>query len=246
MSLVSVIMPLFNANDTIENSVMSVLTQSYEEIELIIVDDQSSDNSFQIATDLASTDKRIKLLQNNVNSGAGITRNKAIAQAKGDYIAFLDADDLWYPNKLATQISTVMDLNVPLVCSGYDIVDFNYTNLGSKQPSEWLTYQDLLKSNHIGCLTALYSVKTLGKQFMPDLRKRQDYALWLNITKAYGAAYCIQRPLAQYYIQPGSISSNKFEMLLWNYKMFKTSQGFSPLQAAYLTFRNAYYKISKG
>lgn len=245
MSLVSVIMPLFNASNTLKNSVMSVLTQSYEEIELIIVDDQSSDNSYQIASDLASTDRRIKLLQNNSNSGAGVSRNKAIDQAKGDFIAFLDADDLWYPDKLTTQVCTITDLNAPLVCSGYDTVDFNYTNLGTKQPSEWLTYQELLKSNQIGCLTAIYSVKTAGKQFMPELRKRQDYALWLNITKTYGAAYCIQRALAQYYTQPGSISSNKVEMLLWNYRMFRTSQEFSPLHASYLTLRNAYYKLSK-
>lgn len=243
--LVSVIMPLYNAKNTVAGSVKSVLSQTHENFELIIVNDCSTDISYEIVKALANSDDRIKLLQLAHNSGAGIARNAAINKAKGEYIAFLDADDRWLPQKLDIQLEIFDKYDVPLVCSGYQIIRNNNIKVGSKQPDEWITLSNLLKSNVIGCLTAIYSVKKVGKMFMPSIRKRQDYALWLDIIRQHGPAYCVQQELAQYYVQTGSISSNKLEMFKCNYRMFRETQGYSKTISALLTLRNAAFKILK-
>lgn len=244
-SLVSIVMPLYNSERTIEAAIDSVLQQTYRHFELIIVDDCSKDESYKIAKSLSRLDKRIKLMQLPKNSGAGVARNAAIKVARGEYIAFLDSDDRWLPEKLIRQIDVFSKYDVTLVCSGYYVVDNILDRYTIKQPAEWLSLSRLLKSNVIGCLTAIYNVKKAGKVYMPIIRKRQDYALWLNIVRNHGPAYCIQETLGEYYIQKSSISSNKIEMLAWNYKMFTDTQGYSRFTSVLLTIRNAAYKIIK-
>jgi len=153
--LVSVIMPLFNAEKTIKASVQSVLNQTYKKIELIIVDDHSLDLSFSIAKEIENKDARIKVLHLSKNCGAGVARNIGIKIAKGNYIAFLDADDQWKKEKIELQVDAFKKTNASLICSGYTIVDEDYNTIGKKQPKEYLHYKDLLRSNHIGCLTAI-------------------------------------------------------------------------------------------
>ena len=240
---VSVVMPLYNAANTIRESINSVLRQTHSDFELIVVDDCSTDDGSKIVEDMARIDTRIKLIQLDRNGGAGVARNTAIEAADGKYIAFLDADDQWREDKLEIQLKAFKENQTALVCSGYVVVDQNYNKTGIRRPKEWITYDDLLKSNLIGCLTAIYDTDRVGKMYMPTIRKRQDYALWLNIVRTAGPAYCIHRELSQYYIQPNSISSNKLEMLRWNYKMFRDTQSYNPIVAAMLTLRNAVYKV---
>ena len=239
-------MPLYNAEKTLESSVRSVLNQTYSNLELIIVDDKSTDDSYKIAKAIQLKDERVVLIKLSNNSGAGIARNYAIEQANGNYIAFLDADDQWMPTKIQKQLEAFSKTDATLVCSGYTIVDEQHKWVGNKQPAEWVSYNDLLKSNVIGCLTAIYCVDKIGKVYMPTIMKRQDYGLWLNILKKHGPAYCIQEPLSQYHIQTNSISSNKLEMLWWNYKMFRTTQKFNIFVSGILTLRNAYIKLIRG
>lgn len=243
---VSVVMPLYNAEKTINHSIKSVLNQSYSDLELIVVDDCSTDYGLSIVENIAKKDHRINVIKLPKNEGAGVARNTAIEAAKGRYIAFLDADDQWFQNKLDLQIEAFKKNETALVCSGYTIVDTDYKKIGSKMPKEWISHSDLLKSNVIGCLTAIYDTHAVGKMYMPTIRKRQDYALWLDIIKKGGPAYCIQDTLGQYSIQKNSVSSNKLELLRWNYLMFRKTQQYHILTSIFLTAQNALYKIRNG
>lgn len=241
--LVSVIMPLYNAEKTIRDSINSVLTQTYRKIELLIVDDCSKDRGPMIVSAIAKLDRRVRLFRLENNKGAGVARNTAIMHSSGRYIAFLDADDQWAPSKIEVQLETFRKYDVALVCSGYAVVNAKYEHRGFRQPGEWITYETLLKENVIGCLTAIYDVGKVGRRFMPEIRKRQDYALWLEILREFGPAYCVQEHLAQYCVHAGSISSKKFELIKWNYLMFRVSQNFSPAYAFFLTLGNAVSKL---
>ena len=243
---VSVVMPLYNAENTVRDSIQSVLNQTYSDLELIVVDDCSTDEGIAIVEDIAKKDCRVKVIKLARNEGAGVARNTAIEAAEGRYIAFLDADDQWFQTKLAIQIEEFGIKDTALICSGYTIVDRSQKRIDRKMPQEWIAHSDLLKSNVIGCLTAIYDTHQVGKQYMPTIRKRQDYALWLNIIKKSGPAYCIQKELSQYYVQPKSISANKMEMLKWNYRMFRETQNFGVSASALLTLRNAFYKLTRG
>ena len=196
--LVSIIIPAFNSEKTIETAVDSVLNQTYSDYEIIMIDDVSTDRTLQKLRDLYSNNKKIKNFCNEKNLGTGKTRNYGIREANGEFIAFLDADDEWYPHKLEKQIQIFENHDVALVCSGYGIAHHDGQVYRKKQPPELISYHELLKTNYIGCLTAIYSTKKISKRYMLSLRKRQDYALWLTITKLHGPAFCYQEVLAKY------------------------------------------------
>lgn len=241
--LVSVIMPLYNSEATVRESINSVLNQSYRNLELLVIDDCSSDAGPFIVAEIAKLDERVRFIRLDKNSGAGVARNEAIRRSSGRYIAFLDSDDQWEPNKLRMQIEVFSKYDVALVCSGFSMVNARGEFCGTRQPIEWITYRALLRENLVGCLTAVYDAGKAGKRFMPGIRKRQDYSLWLDILREFGPAYCIQEPLAQYLVHPNSISARKIEMIKWNYQMFRVAQEFSPASAALLTLGNAFRKV---
>ncbi|EOH0493162.1 glycosyltransferase family 2 protein [Providencia rettgeri] len=193
--LVSIIMPCYNAEQYIKDSINSVLNQTYPHFELIIIDDLSTDNSINIINSFS--DNRIKLIQLTQNGGAGVARNTGIEAAQGRFIAFLDSDDLWRPNKLEAQLSHMIEGNYPLSYTQYQ----KFTQEGKGKlviPPNTVTYNELLYCNIIGCLTAVYDTKILGKQFMPLIRKRQDMGLWLKILAQGHTAYCCPQVLAEY------------------------------------------------
>jgi len=227
-SLVSVIMPAFNAENFIEIAVESVIAQTYSNWELFIIDDASTDATFSKAEKLAKQDSRIKILQNQKNSGTGVSRNKGIKAAQGDFIAFLDADDQWKPKKLEIQLETMQEQDASVCFSSYLQMD----EIGNSRDEiiealPILTYQKLLKSNYLGNLTGIYSVKKLGKIYAPKIRKRQDWALWLEAVKKSGPAIGIQQCLAKYRIRKGSISRNKLELLKYNFNIYYKILGFN-------------------
>ena len=157
-NLVTIIMPCYNSENYIEDTIKSVLAQKYKEWELIIVDDFSTDNSVKIIENLINNDKRIKLIKSKNNRGAGHSRNKAIKIAEGEYYAFLDSDDLWYPNKLDNQITFMKNNKIAFSYTGYNFIsesgEFKNHFLQAKNK---IKYSDLLKTNHIGCLTVIYN-----------------------------------------------------------------------------------------
>lgn len=226
-SLVSVIMPAFNSERFIEASIQSVREQTYSNWELLIIDDASADRTLAIIKDFASEDKRIKIISNEENLGAGVSRNNGIGQAKGQYISFLDADDLWKPHKLQTQLEFMRKNEVSVCFSSYELITEN----GEKrrevvQALPFVTYQKLLKSNYIGNLTGIYNAAELGKIYGPEIRKRQDWGLWLAAVKRAEIAKSIKEPLAIYRLRKKSVSGNKFEMLRYNFNIYHQVLGF--------------------
>jgi len=215
--LVSIITPLFNSEAFITETITSVQNQSYTNWEMLLIDDGSIDDTISIAEDFSLKDNRIKLFKNKTNQGAAISRNKGITNAKGDYIAFLDADDLWKPEKLETQITFMQDNNCAVSFSSYEQIDEAGKPLNKLVKAlPILSYKKYLKTNYIGNLTGVYNTKKLGKIVSPNLRKRQDWLLWLNAIKASGKpAQGIQESLAFYRVRDNSMSSNKIELLKW-------------------------------
>lgn len=233
--LVSVIMPCFNAAPFIGGAIESVLQQTFSEWELIVVDDKSTDDSVAVVECFVASDPRIKLLVLESNQGAAAARNAAINAARGRYIAFLDSDDWWRPEKLAMQIAALEGSHAVICFSSYERV---YPNEGGTNTPvavpQWVSFQDLLKFNPIGCSTAVYdTARTGGKVLMPSIRKRQDYGLWLRLLKNNGQALGLQTPLAFYRVRPDSVSSNKISAAYHHWKVLRAEGGVSVVRAGY-------------
>ncbi|MCM4155020.1 glycosyltransferase family 2 protein [Gramella sp. AN32] len=230
--LVSVIMPAYNAETFIAEAIQSVIDQSYSNWELIIVNDASTDATEKVIS--AFFDDRISMISLKQNQGTHISRNKAIQSASGNFIAFLDADDLWKREKLQKQLA-FMDENSASACfSSYELIDEQGIELNKKiEAFPVLEFQKLLKANYVGNLTGIYSVEKLGKIAVPDLRKRQDWGLWLEVVKKGGAMLGINESLAYYRVRKGSISSKKLPMLKYNFNIYHKVLKFNKIRSLY-------------
>ncbi len=244
---VSIITPLYNSEEYIAGAIDSVLAQSYTDFEMIIIDDHSQDNSVSIVK--SYTDPRIQLICMKENKGAGIARNKGIEAAKGRYIAFLDSDDLWLPNKLEKQTTFMRSRNLSFCFSSFYLMD----NKGKclKKYIEALPkvdYKKMLKNNYIGCLTAIYDTQTLGKIYMTAHKKRQDWGLWLKILSKIKYAESIDEPLAYYRLGNKSLSQYKWKLIWPNYLFYREQVGLSFLESTIrivlFVFYYIHYKIS--
>ncbi|MBN1294321.1 MAG: glycosyltransferase family 2 protein [Candidatus Latescibacteria bacterium] len=231
-TMVSIVTPLYNCEKFIAATIESVILQSYTDWEMLIVDDNSDDASADIVSDYAHKDGRIRLFHNKTNQGAGASRNIAIQAAKGEIIFFLDSDDIWLPGKLEKQISFMLTGNHLFTFTAIEKIDEN-GNLLKKQPEypkARLTYKQALKYNPIGCLSAAYNCEMLGKVFMPQIRKRQDYALWLALLKKTDA-HCLQQVLARYRVRKESISSNKLDLVKYQWRLYHEIERLSLLKS---------------
>ncbi|MEN3323828.1 glycosyltransferase family 2 protein [Mariniflexile soesokkakense] len=233
--LVSIITPMFNSEDFISETINSVISQTYTNWELFLIDDCSTDKTLQIVNQFVSQYPNIKLLKNDTNLGAAITRNKGIEVSQGKYIAFLDADDLWKPQKLQHQIAFMETQNCDVSFSSYEQMNETGKPLNKLiKALRELTYQKYLKSNYIGNLTGMYNVEVLGKIMVPNLRKRQDWAMWLMAIKKSGKpAKGIQESLAVYRVRKDSMSSNKINLIKYNYWVYRKGLGFSTLKSVF-------------
>jgi teichuronic acid biosynthesis glycosyltransferase TuaG len=221
-------MPSYNSSKTITQSINSILSQTYTNWELLITDDKSTDDSIDIISRYAAKDQRIKFFQNDENLGAGGSRNRSIKEAFGRYIAFLDSDDLWYSKKLEVQINFMLANNVSLSYTWYQKFS-DEGDGGVVKPQLVVSYQDLLYSNVIGCLTAIYDVEKLGKRYMPLIRKRQDMGLWLDILKDIDFAKAVPQILAKYRVDSG-MSQNKLSILKWQWAFYRNVVGLNLFQ----------------
>ncbi|WP_288955311.1 glycosyltransferase family 2 protein [uncultured Polaribacter sp.] len=244
--LVSVIMPTYNST-FVRYSVESVLRQTYQNWELLITDDCSKDTTWSLLNELTLIDERIKVFKLSENKGAGPARNNSIKKAKGKYIAFLDSDDLWLENKLEVQIKFMEDGNLFLTHSSYDFINEKGNKI--KKPfivrDEPIDYISLLKKNEIGCLTAVYNKEKLGKVFMPDIRRKQDYALWLSILKKRHLSYPITEVLALYRVSKNQVTGNKLKLIPKHFVFLKKSQNFGYLKSLFYTFLWGYHGLIK-
>lgn len=241
-ALVSIITPLYNAEDYILSTIESIQSQTYTHWEHIIVNDGSTDSSLQIVEKEAQKDTRIKVVMLSRNSGAAESRNKATALATGDYIAFLDADDLWHPEKLQKQLQYMQEKEAAVSYTSYLHIDEEGKPLGKRiKALPELTYQKQHSNNYIGNLTGIYKASEIGKIIAPSIRKRQDWAVWLEaIKKSNRNAVGLQEDLAYYRIRQGSISSNKLNLVKYNFRFYKEYLGYSWLKAAFCLLRFFY------
>ena len=239
MDLVSIIMPAYNSGRFIEQSIRSVLSQTYTDWELLIVDDCSTDDTTSIVASFK--DKRIHYQRNEHNMGAALSRNKAIQAAKGKYIAFLDADDKWLPTKLEKQVGFMQKNNIPMSYTAYYIQHPTRTDYCIHQCPTTQNYYQLTKWNRIGCLTVMYDREQIGTIQIPHIDKRNDYALWLTILRKGYTAHGIQEPLAIYRSHNGVSKGNKLAFLKYHYQMFHHILGYNSCMAGVLTIRNSIF-----
>lgn len=232
--LISVIIPNYNGERFIERCIQSVISQSYENWEMILIDDCSTDTSKDFIQKFTIDSDKITTIFLKENYGPAVARNKGIELAKGRYIAFLDSDDFWLPNKLETQIECMIKYKYALSFSSYYSIDESENNKKLVKAHCEISYSKLLTTNYIGCLTAMYDVGKLGKQYFPLIKKRQDWALWLKITKAGTVAHGIEEPLAVYTRRDTSVSSDKFGLLKYNWKVYRDIEQLSLLKSLYL------------
>lgn len=226
--LVSIITPTFNAEKFIRATIESVQNQSYQKWEMILVDDASTDKTIAIIKEFAQKDNRIKLTELSKNSGNGFARNVALEKAIGKYIAYLDADDLWFPMKLEKQIQFLKTNNLPFTFSFYDCIDEEGNSLTRRveAPLE-LTYDQLFFCNYVGNLTAIYDVDFFGKVVIEATQKRQDWRLWLTILKQIEVTKPVPEILALYRIRKDSISASKFKLIKHNFGVYRNFHRFN-------------------
>lgn len=221
--LVSIVVPNYNYGKFIGATIASVQSQTYTNWELIVIDDGSSDDSVKAVKEKQKDDDRIVLLSTAKNSGAAKARNLGIARARGRYIAFLDADDLFLPQKLQRQVEFMKEKDAAFSFCGAELVDEQGKSLGKSfcPKDKRYTYSNILHRNEINCLSAMYDCQKLGKIYMPeDAIKREDYACFLNILKKCDG-YGFSETLTQYRIHGGSISSNKLKMVPYQWHLYR-------------------------
>ncbi|MEP2690287.1 glycosyltransferase family 2 protein [Maribacter dokdonensis] len=241
--LVSIIVPNYNGAKYIEDCINSVLNQTYTNWELIICDDNSSDNSVELIKSY-SDNRIISPIINKKNNGAAVARNNAIKQAKGEFIAFLDNDDYWEPKKLEKQVKFMIGGNYSFTFTDY--VQFNTKNKKTIRCKKIVSKSDLLKNNYILTSTVIYNAKKLGKIYMADIRKRQDWSLFINIIEKSELAYNLPLALSFYRKHEESISSNKIDLLKHNFNFYNKVLGYSKPNSFLMMIRFLlYYFIKK-
>lgn len=236
--LVSIIIPTYNTEKFIGATLQSVQNQTYQNWEMILVDDASTDDTVKIIQDFAANDHRIKLSVLPKNSGNGYARNVALEKATGKYIAYLDADDLWFPTKLEKQIQFLKTNNLPFTFSFYDCIDEDGNSLHRRvQAPLNLTYKQLFFCNYVGNLTAIYDADYFGKVVITATQKRQDWRLWLTILKQIKETKPVPEPLAFYRIRKDSISSSKVKLIKHNFQVYRDFHGYNLIFSIVLMIR---------
>ncbi|SFH70364.1 glycosyltransferase family 2 protein [Modicisalibacter xianhensis] len=238
MAKVSIIMPLYKSGNYCFEAIESVLNQSYQDWELILVDDASGDSTLHIIKEKYN-DKRILTYELEKNSGPAVARNHALSKAHGRYIAFLDSDDLWRPKKLEKQLKFMISNDIEFSYTAYEKINYKGEHMGFVGVPDSVNYNVLLKTCVIGCLTAIYDSAKLGKVNMPEISKRQDFALWLKLLKKTKFAYGIPEPLAIYRVHSDGISFNKRKAAIYTWKVYREVEGFSVLKSTYYFFHYA-------
>jgi glycosyltransferase involved in cell wall biosynthesis len=232
--LVSIIMPAYNCSEYIGITIDSVIAQTYKNWEIIIIDDCSSDNTEEVVKEYISKDPRIIYHKLDENSGAAVARNRAIDLAEGKYMAFLDSDDVWFPEKLTKQISCMKEYGYNFTCTSYTKIDENgnYLNRTIRAQSK-RDYNGVLKTCP-GNSTVIYDAESLGKFKIPNIKKRNDYVMWLQVIKKEKYLYGLVEPLSSHRIRTNAISSNKSSLVSYHWKVYREIEKLSIMESSYL------------
>lgn len=244
--LVSIITPSWNCGKFVEETIQSVLAQTYTNWELLFQDDCSTDNTKEIVLAYAEKDARIKYACNHQNNGAAITRNSALKRAKGRWIAFLDSDDLWLPNKLEEQLKFMVDNNYAFSYTNYNEINEQSDELGkSITGPKHITKSGMYAYCWPGCLTVMYNRDTIGNIQIKNIEKNNDYAMWLQVIQ-HADCYLLDKTLAHYRKRIGSISNHSYVQLIkWHYRLFHESEQRNMLLSTILTIGNLIFGTLK-
>ena len=243
---VSIVMPSYNTSEYIAQSIQSVLNQTYRNWELIIVDDCSTDDTDEAVNPFLS-DSRIRFFKNEKNSGAAISRNKALRVAKGKWIAFLDSDDLWLPEKLEKQIRFMETNHFHFSYTNYSEIDSDGASRGVVVSGpKRITKTGFFNYCWPGCLTVMYDADIVGLIQIADIKKNNDYAMWLKACRK-ADCYLLNETLAHYRRgRAGSVSSHNIKTLIgWHYKLFREAEGQNPVVSLFNTGRNLLFGFYK-
>lgn len=232
--LVSIIMPSFNTAKYISESINSVLAQTYENWELLIVDDCSTDNTDDVVARF--NDPRIKYFKNDKNSGAAVSRNRALREVKGRWIAFLDSDDLWESEKLEKQIRFMEENSYAFSYTNYREINEASEPMGVRVTGpKRITKAGMYAYCWPGCLTVMYDADVVGLVQIEDIKKNNDYAMWLKACRKANC-YLLNEDLASYRKRSGSISNHSYKALIkWHYKLFREAEHMHPVKASIRT-----------
>lgn len=244
--MVSIVMPAYNAAKTIRDSIESIQAQTFKDWELIVIDDGSKDNTAEILQEMATTDSRIRFFQNEKNSGVSYTRNRAVELAGGEWIAFLDSDDQWQPEKLEKQ-SALAEVNRDMVVcyTASSFIDDDGKPYGYMLPAiERLTYKQLLRKNLMSCSSVMIRSSIMKEIKMPNDKMHEDYYVWLKVVREYGVAYGINEPLLVYRLSANSKSSNRLKSAKMLYNSYK-AVGYNLVVSFLLVSRYMVYSVKK-
>ena len=242
---VSIIVPMYNAEKFIGKTIESVLAQTYQNWEMLIMNDVSTDNSLAIVSVYAKKDERIKIVNTEKNVGVVKGRNFLIDLASGKYIAFLDADDYWHNKKLEKQIKFMKEKNASISCTEYTRVKENEEKINDVIIKEEISYNDMLKNNYLGCLTVIYDAEKIGKRYFKELEKNEDYVLWLEIVKDVDIIYGLKENLAYYRVLDNSRSSNKVKTAKVRWEIYRKIEKLSLLKSLYYFLHYAIRAVLK-
>ena len=243
--LVSIITPMYNARETIESTIASVQAQTYKNWEMIIVDDCSNDGSAAYVEQCASKDERIRLIRHDHNCGIAETRNTAMQHARGRYVAFLDSDDLWLPQKLEKQISFMKEHDASFSHTACEVVNESGQKIGKiRHVPLQVKYDELLRGNVINCLTVVIDVKRIGRPIMPAIR-HEDYACWLEILQKEEYAWGLDEVLAEYREVGTSMSGNKIRVAVWQWNIYRKYLKLNLIKSVYYFIHYTWNALKK-
>lgn len=243
--LVSVVIPMYNSSSYITPTIKSALNQTYKNIEVLVIDDRSIDNSVEVVNELAKSDSRLRCIPQEKNQGAAVARNRGIKEANGQYIAFLDSDDLWAEDKIEKQVCLMKAKNAAFVYCSYDWVDENDTLIkGKVKIKDRVRYKDLLTKTYICTPAAIYDRNLIGDVEMPLRRTGQDYAFWMVLLKKTDA-FGIDEALVHVRRRSGSLSKNKLQNLKDIWEVQTINEGINKVAAFWHLFRYAIFTFKK-
>ena len=235
MELVSIISPYFKKKIFIKKTIKSILDQTYQKFELIIIYDDTEMNDYKYIKAFIDGDERIRIIKNSKNLGAGESRNIGIKHSRGRYIAFLDSDDVWHKEKLEKQLKFMMENNYDISHSSYEIINKKDEVIGKRNARNFLTYNSLLKSCDIGLSTVLVKKKILNNDLkFPTIQTKEDFVLWLKILKNDYKIMALKESLVHWRKLENSLSSSFFQKLSDGFKVYNKYMKYNSLKSLYL------------
>ena len=244
MSLVSIIIPYYKKKNHITATLKSIFNQKYKKFEIILIYDDVDRKELDYLKKIKNFDRRIKLIVNQKNIGAGLSRNKGIKHSKGEYIAFVDADDIWSANKLQRQISYMKKKKIGISHTSYSIINDHDQKISFRKARD-LTFNDLVKSCDIGLSTVIIKKKILKNNYFNNFKTKEDYILWLKLSKQGYKFYAVSQNLASWRKTPGSLSSSIHQKLIDGYYVYKKYLGYSSIISFFKLIQLSYNYLKK-